>query len=45
MSEFKDIEITDIDERLTERMDPIKAMFRVYFKLSAEAEPVWEQLF
>lgn len=45
MTEFADIRIVDIDQRRSERVDPNKGMFRVYFKLSDEVMPVWEKLF
>ena len=45
MSGLSDIRIIDIDKRRSERVDPKRQMFRVYFKLSDEAMPVWEKMF
>ena len=45
MSEWQDITITDLDERLSERIEPGRNMWRFYFKLSAEAPTVWRQIF
>lgn len=45
MAEFADIRIIDLEERLSERIDPRRELFRVHFKLSAEPEPEWEDLF
>ena len=45
MTAWEDITIVDLDLKRSERIETDKDMFRVYFKLSAEAPPVWEALF
>ena len=45
MAEWQDIHITDLDEQLSERVEPGSPMWRFYFKLSAEAPNVWQQIF
>ena len=45
MADWQDIHITDLDERLSERIESGKAKWRFYFRLSAEAPAVWQQIF
>ena len=45
MDEWQDIAIVDLDDGLSERIEPNKAMFRFYFKLSAAAPELWQELF
>lgn len=42
---FEDVKIISIDKGKTYRPDPEKALFHVYFKLSAEPPMEWVQIF
>ena len=45
MAEWQDIHITDLDEQRSARIEPVSAMWRFYFTLSAQAPTAWQQIF
>ncbi len=45
MSEWKDVHIIDIDLEASERIQPDRGKWRIYFMLSAPAPKIWADIF